>query len=176
MSVSISTKLTLPQYSPSDLEKLTKHNPNVDNYNQYPVAKNNKDNTKKTKVIKLPRFFNKIIENRVNEVAMMVFFHIIHFFCQIFWKDYKVQFEKRTFEHNKRVEETKALKTDQKKLDAKIKKYFKKKQAEMTKSLLGLPKDAILPILKYLSPIDLANFAQTCKSANQLVAQKSLKY
>lgn len=124
MSVSISTKLTLPEYSPSEMEEKTKNNPYVDSYNHYPVAKSAKGNSKKTKEIKLSIFFNKIIEKKVNEVAMMVILHIIHFFCQKFWKDYRVQFEKRISVHKKRVEETKTLKTDQIKLNSKVGDYL----------------------------------------------------
>lgn len=79
-----------------------------------------KVNSPPVTAIKLPRFFNQILENKVKEVAMMALYHMIHFFCALFWKEYQTQFAIRISEHQK-LAESKKLKLVQQLLEAKTK-------------------------------------------------------
>jgi len=202
MSVSIQTNVTMPDFSLSDMKERTKNNPYVDGFQHYPVGQNTVDKDAKKKYnpylddpvevsaegvwskaikIKLPRFFNSIIEKRVNEVAMMVLFHIIHFFCQKFWKNYRIRFEGKLAFKKEREKEAKKFKLDQLLLGAKVDKLHKKtevekkeaanKEAEKNALQEGsmslfdkLPTDMIHMIMGYLPHQDRKNLALTCKS------------
>lgn len=58
----------------------------------------------------LPKFFDDLITKKVKEVAIMVIFHIVHFFCNLVWANYRTEFERRDAIHKKKKQEFENLK------------------------------------------------------------------
>lgn len=134
MSSQVSGAKGIPNYTQKDLQAQTKHNPYVDNYNHYTTGAQGKKIKPTIAKRELPPFFEKLIDQKVHQVAIMVIFHIIHFFCHMFWDDYRVEFDRREEIENKKQEKLDALKKDKADLDKKVEKLLRKKTSPTSAS------------------------------------------
>jgi hypothetical protein len=117
MTISIDTKLTLAHYSSSEIEKMAKKSPYLD---LIPPLSKEKYTARVKQKSGISKFFDQILENKVKAVAMMVFLHILHFFCLKFWGKYRARFTKRAAEQQKKVSEIKHFKLFQKIIEARM--------------------------------------------------------
>jgi hypothetical protein len=123
------TQKTIPSYSLDELQKQLKNNPFVDDYRQYSLSAKPKtvpDTQTPASKTTLSKFFNELIDKKIHQVAMMVIFHIVHFFCHMFWKDYREEFDQREATYSKKIKDMDDLKNDKSKLDKKVEDFLKK--------------------------------------------------
>lgn len=132
MAAQVQGPRPMPNFTANELQAAVKKNPYVDDLGKSSLPQKKRPILMPPQdPVRLSPFFERLIDDIVHKVAIMVFFHIVHFFCHTFWEDYRQEFDRKELIQIKREaaldqkkETFESLKEGKSDLDMKLQKFL----------------------------------------------------